>query len=46
MKIRIGNLKIYVPHSSPLYTIIEVSRIVVPAIIMGIGFLGFLWFLG
>ena len=46
MKIRIGNLKIYIPHSSPIYTIIEVSRIIIPAIIFGVGFLGFLWFLG
>ena len=46
MIIRIKNLKIYVPHSSPLYTIIEVFRILIPAIIMGVGFLGILWFLG
>ena len=46
MIIRIKNLKIYVPYSSPLYTVIEIFRILIPAIIMGGGFLAILWLLG
>ena len=46
MKIRIGNLKIYVPYSSPIYTILQISSIVIPAIFGAVSFLTILWLLG
>jgi hypothetical protein len=46
MIIRICNFKIYIPYSSPIYTILQILSIAIPAIIMGGGFLAILWLLG
>ena len=46
MIIRIKNLKIYVPYSSPIYTILQVSSILIPAIFGAASFLAILWLLG
>lgn len=46
MIIRICNLKIYIPYSSPLYTILQFLSIMIPAAFMAFGFWAFLWILG
>lgn len=46
MIIRICNFKIYIPYSSPIYTILQISSIVIPAIFGVVSFLTILWLLG
>lgn len=46
MIIRICNFKIYIPYSSPIYTILQISSIIIPAIFGAASFLTILWLLG
>ncbi len=46
MIIRICNFKIYIPYSSPIYTILQILSIIIPAIFGAASFLTILWLLG
>lgn len=46
MIIRICNFKIYIPYSSPIYTILQILSIIIPATFGAASFLIILWLLG